>query len=141
MPRRLVAKEVVEPVARLKIPTTLGACADLFYKTQQRRLALEAEAAKVAKDEAALKEHIINTLPKSDANGITGKLCRVTIRKTLVPTVSDWDQLYAYVLKTKDFSLLERRIGKAAVRERWEARKEVPGVEGFNVVTLSVSKL
>jgi hypothetical protein len=55
--------------------------------------------------------------------------------------VEDWDKFYAFIRKTKNFGLLQRRAGDAAIQELWDAGKTVPGVSTFNVVTVSVNKV
>lgn len=92
-------------------------------------------------EESAIKEHIINTLPKSEASGVAGKLARVTIVTKQIPQVKDWDAFYKYVKKTSSFDLLQRRLTDSAIKERWEAGKEVPGVEHFNAVSVSINKV
>ena len=57
----------------------------------------------VEAEEKALKEHIIQTLPKSEASGVAGKVARVTVVTKDVPQVKDWDAFYKYVSKTKSF--------------------------------------
>jgi hypothetical protein len=122
------------------IPKTLGACADRLYKLREERSKIQKTIDKLEKEEKEIKEHLINTLPKSSADGITGKVARATIKVKVVPSAKDWSAVYKFILKTKDFSLLGRRLSDAAVRERWEAGKKVPGVEPFNVVSVSVTK-
>ena len=46
----------------------------------------------------------------------------------------------AHIRKTKDFSLLQRRLAAPAIKERWEAGKKVPGVEPFAILKVSVVK-
>ena len=134
-------KATPEKTARpVPMPKTLGACADLVYDLRQQRLAAQKVVEEIEAREKAVKEHLIQQLPKSEAGGVTGKHARVTIVKKQVAQVKDWDLFYRYVLKTKDFSLLQRRVGEAAVQERWDAGKPVPGVEPFVVVTLSIGK-
>lgn len=124
-----------------KVPKTLGACADRLYELRNKRLVLQKEAESIEEEEKALKLHIINNLPKSDASGISGKLCRVSINVKEVPQVKDWDVLYKHIIKTKSFELLQRRLSDVAVKERWNDEKEVPGVEHFSVVTVAMNKL
>lgn len=124
-----------------KLPKSLGACADRLYELRQQRLAVQKEVDKLAAEEAALREHIINTLPKSEASGIAGKLARVTVVTKQVPQVKDWDAFYKFVKKTGSFDLLQRRLTDQAIKERWEAGKEVPGVEHFNAVSISLNKV
>lgn len=124
-----------------KPPKNLGACADRLYELRQQRLTVQKEVDKLAAEEAALREHIINTLPKSEASGIAGKLARVTVVTKQVPQVKDWDAFYKFVKKTGSFDLLQRRLTDQAIKERWEAGKEVPGVEHFNAVSISLNKV
>jgi hypothetical protein len=124
-----------------KPPKSLGACADRLYELRQQRLAVQKEVDKLAAEETFLREHIINTLPKSEASGIAGKLARVTVVTKQVPQVKDWDAFYKFVKKTGSFDLLQRRLTDQAIKERWEAGKEVPGVEHFNAVSISLNKV
>lgn len=131
--------EVEKP--KYKFPKAMGACADLLYQLRQKRLEMQKEVDKIAAEEAALKEHIINTLPKSEASGVAGKVARVTVVTKEVPQVEDWDSFYKYVKRTGAFDLMQRRLTEAAVKERWEAGEEIPGVKHFQVVTVSINKV
>jgi hypothetical protein len=124
-----------------KFPKTLGACADRVYEMRQKRLAAQKVVDLTEAEEKALKEHIINTLPKSETTGVAGRLARVTVVTKQVPQVKDWDAFYKHVKKTGDFDLFQRSITKAAVEARWDAGKKVPGVEAFTVVSLSINKV
>lgn len=122
-------------------PKTLGACADLLYKLQQQKSKLNREIEAIEKDESALREHFIKNVAKDDATGVSGKTCKVRVVTKDKPTVKDWDKFYAHILKTKNFAFLQRRVSESAVAERWDAGKDVPGVDVFTVKTLSVTKL
>lgn len=126
---------------KYKFPKAMGACADRLYELRNKRLAMQKEVDAVAAEESALKEHIINTLPKSEASGVAGKLARVTVVTKQVPQVEDYDKFYAYVKKTNSFDLLQKRLADSAIKERWEAGKEVPGVKAFNAVSVSINKV
>jgi hypothetical protein len=132
---------MAEKPKTLVVPKTLGACADALYSTRLERLRVQKEIDALAAHETALKEHIIANLPKSDSTGVAGKLARVSITKKTIPRVADWTKFYTYVAKNKAFELLQKRLGEAAIQERWDAGKPVPGVETFNVVGVSVNKL
>lgn len=125
----------------MKLPKRLGTCADKLFELKQQKAVIQAELKKVEDDYKQLKEHIINTLPKSDASGVSGKLARVSVVKKIVPSVKDWDKFYKYISRTKAWELLQKRAGATAIKERWENGKEVPGVERFTVVDISMNKL
>lgn len=127
--------------AVFKPPKTLGACADLLFQTRAKRLALNKQAEEFEAIESALKTHIIDTLPKSNASGIAGKLARVAVETKKVPIVEDWAKLYSHIKKTGDFDLLGRSLSREGVKQRLEAGKAVPGVGATTVVTVSLSKL
>lgn len=126
---------------KYKFPKAMGACADKLFELRAKRLAMQKEVDAVEAEEKALKEHIINTLPKSEASGVAGKLARVTVGIKEVPQVKDWAAFYAYVKKTGSFDLMQKRLTDGAIKERWEAGKEVPGVEHFNAVSVSINKI
>lgn len=130
-----------------KIPSSLAVCADLLYTTQQTRFAMQKEVDALQARETALREHLINTLPKSDATGVSGKIAHACVDTKTVVQVKDWDKFYKNLIKeyAKEglaaFTLLQKRVGDAAVKERWEAGKKVPGVEPFNVPVVSITKI
>jgi hypothetical protein len=128
----------------LKIPKTLAVCADLYYKKREERLAMQKQVDALEEDEKALKEHLIQSIPKSKATGIAGKLCSVSVVTKDVPRVEDWEKFYDYNAKNKkhgSFALLNRAPNAKAVNEIWESGKQIPGIEKFTAVTLSVSKV
>jgi hypothetical protein len=128
-------------MTKFKFPKTLGACADRVYELRQRRLDAQKVVDTLQEEETALREHIINTLPKSEATGAAGKVARVTVVTKQIPQVKDWQALYTYVKKHNAWDLMQRRLAANAVTERWEAGKVVPGVEPFTAVTLSINKV
>ena len=129
------------PKDDFKMPKTLAACADLYHATNEARLALDKESEVLRKRAAAIKEHIIANLPKSDARGIAGKVVRVTIVKKIKARAADWDAFWAKFDKKRDRDLLQKRLSDEAVNARWEAGKEVAGVEAYTVLDLSVNRL
>jgi len=129
------------PPPGLEVPKTLGACADLYFKLRNERLAAQKGVDAIEAREKYMMNHLIKHLPAADASGVAGKVARVTRHVKRVPTVKDWAALYVYIKKTGAFELLQRRVADAAVKERWDAGKQVPGVEAFTTVTLSVAKV
>jgi hypothetical protein len=127
--------------SKFKIPKRVGDVADLLYKTRAERLAKKKEMEDLQAQETALKNYLIDTLPKSEASGVAGKAARVQILVKQRVGVSDWDKFYAYIKKSGSFDLLQRRPSEAAIKERWEGQKVVPGVEAEPYVDVSITKL
>lgn len=137
-------------------PKSLGACADLLFDMREKRLAADKVAAELKAEESRLKEHIINTLDK-DSGGAVGKHHKVVVITKMKPQVKDWDKFYAYVKRTGAFDLFQRRLGEQAAMDRTTfgtrvdptnegalityVKKTVPGVEIFNAVDVSLTKV
>ncbi len=121
-------------------PKTLGACADLLYKTRAARLAIYKTAEDLEELESKLKEHLINVMPKTDT-GASGKVAKVVVETKKVPQVKDWDAFYKHIKKTGDFALLGKGLGKEHVKEVLDAGKKVPGLGSVPIITVSLTKL
>lgn len=132
---------MAEERSKYKFPKSLAACADKLYQLRAQRQQMQKEVDSVEAEEKAVKAHIIDNLPKSDASGVAGKLCRVTIISKEIPQLKDDEAFFKYVKKTGRFDLMQRRLSDAAIKEIWENGKEVPGVDHFNAVTLSINKV
>ena len=50
-------------------------------------------------------------------------------------------EVYNFILRNDRFDLLQRRLSDAAVKEMWQDGQSVPGVEPFNVITVSINKV
>jgi hypothetical protein len=126
-----------------KPPKSLAACADLLYKTREERYAIQRTAKALEEREAALRDHLINNLPKSSATGISGKLATAKVELKRIVQVENFDKTLAYCIKNAKkgaFAILQRRINPSAVEEIWAAGKKVPGCEPFSVPVVSVTK-
>ena len=116
----------------------LGELADIYHTVRADRLAADKVAGTLKAHESTAEALLIEQMRSQEISACGGQRLRVALAAPdYVPAVKDWDKFYAYILKSKDFSLLERRPGKAACRDRWEDGKEVPGVERFPVYKLS----
>lgn len=124
----------------MKMPTTIGATIDLLFKLREQRKEIEAKAAAVKDQEAALESHLMNNFDKSGLDGAKGKLATASITYSDVANVTDWDAVYKHIVKTKSFDLLQKRISVTACRERWADKKVVPGVEINTISTLRLTK-
>lgn len=126
---------------KFEVPENLAVAVDLLYTTRQARLEIQKQVEALQARETQLREHLINTLPKSDATGIAGKVARATIVTKTEPTVEDWDEFYKWLSRNKAWDCIQRRISAPAIRARWEAHKRVAGVGTINVVSVSLNKV
>lgn len=124
------------------IPKTLAAAADKLYAVREARLAADKVIAELKAVESALREHLINELPLSDALGVTGKLVNATITSRPVASIRDHAKFQAWAKRKGNEDCLKIKIDcdLEAIRLRWEQGKQVPGVERVNVKNVSLTK-
>lgn len=120
---------------------TPAKCADTWFALREKRLELQKKVAEIEEQEKEYEAYLIDILPKSSASGIAGKLVRVQIETKTRPTVTDWDKFYTYIKKNNAFELLNKAVSTSGMKERWEAKKEVPGVEKFHYKKLAFSRI
>jgi hypothetical protein len=135
---------VAEAKKTFPIPKTEAQVADRWYTVMQERLALQKQVDALAAEEAFLKAHIIDTLPRSKATGIAGKLVQVNIADKVRGEIKDFDAFSEFIAKNRKkgaFALLNRALNVKSCTEYWDAGKEVPGVAQVPYKTLSYSRL
>lgn len=132
-----------------KLPKKVtGALADRLKDVRDRRLALQKEVDALQAEENAIKEHIIQLLPKSETSGVAGVNARVAVELKSRPQweeagedgVAGWDKLLKYMKKTGDWELISHALAATAVKERWENGKAVPGVVEYQYPFVSLTK-
>jgi hypothetical protein len=121
----------------------MAVLADAYWLTYQKRLAADKVAAALKVEESKLVAQILATLRSDEITSIGGQLVQLSIDKEpeYVPTISDYSKFCEFVLSSKDLSLLERRVSKSAVKERWDLGADVPGIIKFPVFKLHRHKL
>lgn len=128
-------------MAKLKMPTTLGATIDLLWSLREERKSAEVIVNEIKEREAAVEAHLMNNFDKSGLDGAKGKYGLATLKRSTVADVTDWPAFYAYIQKNKAWELLQKRPAITAIRERWDANKVIPGLEPKEVIQLSLTKV
>lgn len=119
----------------------LAALADKWFAKRADRLAADKVAAALKAEESAFEATLIDQMLKSKMSAVGGASVVTYLPEPKdEPAVQDWPAYWEYVLSMRDSSLIERRVGRAAVKERWAAGELIPGVVKFPVYRLSRSK-
>lgn len=123
-----------------KVPKTLGACADRLYAIRAEKSVVKKQLDELDAEYKLIKEYLIETLPASDASGVSGNEARASIVVKPKPVAEDWGAFYKYMSRTKSYDLLQKRFSEPAVKARWEDGKKIPGVGVFQAKDVSVTK-
>ena len=121
----------------------LATLADHYWHTRVKRLAADKVAEELKAEESRAEATLIQQMRQQGLTALGGTAVRLALPTTpdYKPAVKDWQALYDHIVQTGDFSLLQKRAGEAACKERWAAGVEVPGVEKFPVYKLSKSEV
>ena len=119
----------------------LARTADQYKAARDERLKLQKEVDKLKENETALYNELHEALMENkDLDGIVGKTCVVKLVTKRVPTATDWDAVYNHIIENHAFELLQRRLSAPAVKEHWEEGETIPGIDAYDVTSLSVTK-
>ena len=92
------------------------------------------------KAEAHAKNEVITQMQHEGSTVFGASKGTVTLQKKIKPTATDWSKVWEYIFETKAQDLVQKRLGEAAIKARWEDGVKIPGVEEFIVFDLTVGK-
>jgi len=126
--------------AKMKLPKTLSGLVDRLYTSREKRYEEQRAIRVYSEEEHEITEAIKEKLTASDLHGVMGKVAKCELKKKQVARITDHEKFVRWCVKTKSFDMLPKSCNDAAVRERWDAGKQVPGVEVMELFRLSVTK-
>lgn len=134
-------KEDAVTAGRIKgrvLPT--GSLIDKLHALREKKRALEAQVAVIEAEYSGIEEQLIAKLESDGIEKATGKSATASLSKTVECTIVDFEALEAWVYRTKNLSLFQRRVSAPVYRELLEKGK-VPGTESFNRTKLNLRNL
>lgn len=113
---------------------------DQYVTARAQRLTLQKQVDEMEALEKSLKATIIAKMRDGATKVIGGVVGFVKLQHEIEPVAEEWPKVWAHIQETGNFDLLHKRLTITAVRERWDAGEEVPGVGRRDKYDLSVSK-
>lgn len=118
-----------------------GQRVDFYYAADAHRKEINRDAKRMDEFLAKLGKWFMQQLPENDTTGVAGKTARIQIKKDTIPRVTDWPKFHAFIKKNNAFELLNRAVNVKSVKERWDDKKQVPGVDKFDIKKVSLTKI
>ena len=134
----MVAATKEKPTTR---PASTGALIDKLWATREQKREVESQLKEI---ELSIKDQEESLMERLGAEGLekaTGSKASVSITKTVIADVQDWDAYFAFISKNKYWHLVQKRASDPGVRELWDAGKKVPGVVPFTKSRVNVRTL
>lgn len=120
------------------VAPTPGQDIDALFELREKKRKLEASIKDLEGQAALIEERLMESMDQSGIEKMTGSKASVSISTTTVANVEDWDAFLAWIYKTKNGHLLQRRVSDAAWREMVEIKKVVPGTQPFTKKRLNL---
>ena len=123
---------------------TLGSLIDKLNKIRETKRGLEE---KIKEQEAAYKELEEQLMGRLEAEGMdkaTGKTATISVSSSISFSIKPEDdaKFFAWMARTKNFQIMQRRISDPAAREILSLKRgEIPGLESFTKKRLNLRSL
>lgn len=85
-----------------------------------------------------LEHLLLDRLGESGIESARTNAGTVSISRTIVPQVEDWEQVYDYIIDTNQPYLFYRRLNAASYRELLNLGTEIPGTKAFEQIKLNL---
>jgi hypothetical protein len=128
------------PEIKMTMPSTIGEAIDLLYKMRSDRLILQKTLDEAQAKETLLKSHIIQNFAEVSLEGAKGLTASASLKRTTQANVTDWDAYHKYIIDNDAWDLMQKRTSITGLKERWDNKEVIPGVESFVVLDISLTK-
>lgn len=131
---RTAAKKTAAP----KQPD-LGSDGALLFDIREKKRLLEEQIKALEAQAEEVQQRVMERMQAEKLDKLTVSGCgTLSISKSVVADVQDWDEFYAFIGKKKYWHLLQKRVSDPAYRELLEANTKVPGVQPFTKTRLNL---
>ena len=110
---------------------TIGKQIDDIWAAREVKRALEAQVKEADENIKAREEALLAELQALGLESAKGAVASVSVSKSVAGNVTDWNLLWPWIARTKNFHLVQKRISDVAYREQLDLGKKIPGVEPF----------
>jgi hypothetical protein len=119
----------------------LGNEIDAIWKLREDKRAMDTAVKAVEKEIESLEAALLERLDNEGLDKASGKMGTISIGESLNGTIEDWDAFTAYLAKSKNFQLIQKRISDPAYRELLGMGKPIPGVKPFTKRKLNLRSI
>lgn len=114
---------------------------DQMFMLREQKRGLEAQLKEVHIQISECQAELIARYKEVGTSTARGSLASATLTETLVPQIDDWGQVADWVMENDAVYLLHRRVSVGPWKELRDAGTEVPGIEPYTKVTISLRKI
>lgn len=120
---------------------TLGALSDALYEIREKKGILNGQLRDLSAEETSIESRLLEEMQRQGTTICRGNYATVSVSKSELPQVIDWEKVYFWVSRHKAPQLFQRRLSVDAYREILESGKTIPGITTYERTTLNVRKV
>jgi hypothetical protein len=120
---------------------TVGSLIDTLHNIRNEKRDLAVKEKEINGRYEAAQLQLMELMDKEGVSKSTGKTATASVNETTQFNIEDWESFMAFVAKTKQFHLIQRRTAAPAVRELWGMKGVVPGLTQFTKREISLRDL
>ncbi len=123
-------------VTALRKPkVTVGSLIDSLSDIRQEKRDLAVKEKEINARYEAVEKQLLELMDAEGLSKSTGRNATASVSETIQFNTSgegaDWNLFCAYMSKTKQFHLIQRRVSAPALRELWGKKGPVPGLTQY----------
>ena len=112
----------------------MGMKVNELHARREKIREVEGKLNELKKGYTDLSNEVMDAMEEAGLDQIRGTKATLSLKKTKVANVLDWEKVYNYIHRHKAYHLMFRRIADAAFREELElkgGKRGIPGIEIF----------
>lgn len=124
-------------VTKMKIDEII----DKMFLLREQKRGLEAQVKEVNSEINTLEQQLLSRFDDVGTDYARGTMASASKTETVVPQIDDWGKVATWVMENDGLYLLHRRVSAGPWKELRDAGTEVPGIEPYTKVAISLRRL
>jgi len=114
---------------------------DKMFMLREQKKGLETQVKEVNEEIKQCEQNLLARLDEVGTTTARGTLASVVKTESLVPRIIDWGLVSDYIMENDAVYLCHRRISSGPWRELRDAGTDIPGIEPYTKIAISLTKL
>lgn len=108
----------------------MGTLVDKIFALREKQRELEDKKSVLEKESSALQEQLIVAMKAQKLELVRGKRASFSCKEEDQPVIDNWPKFEAWMVRSKSWYLLQKRLAPAAVKEVavQRGKKPIPGI-------------
>jgi hypothetical protein len=121
--------------------TKIDEMIDSMFLLREQKRGLESQVKEVKAKISNLEQDLLTRFNEVGTNYARGSMASASVTESLVPQIDDWGQVAEWIMENDGLYLVHRRVSSGPWKELRDAGTEVPGIEPYTKVAISLRRL